>query len=48
LARIYSHQLAYNRTPAKQTRRVRDSWEEQLLKAENHPLRQLASRTTWP
>jgi transposase len=26
LARIYSHQLAYNRTPAKQTRRVRDSW----------------------
>src|SRR5215831_4144499 len=33
---------AYNRTPAKQTRRVRDSWEEQLLKAENHPLRQLA------
>jgi len=42
LARIHSHQLAYNRTPAKQTRRVRDSWEEQLLKAENHPLRQLA------
>src|SRR5512138_268109 len=40
LARIHSHQLAYNRTPAKQTRRVRDSWEEQLLKAENHPLRQ--------
>src|SRR5512133_1861889 len=42
LARIHSHQLAHNRTPAKQTRRVRDSWEEQLLKAENHPLRQLA------
>ncbi len=42
LARIYSHQLAHNRTPAKQTRRVRDSWEEQLLKAENHPLRQIA------
>src|SRR5262249_12445058 len=28
--------------PPKQTRRVRDFWEEQLLKAENHPLRQLA------
>jgi hypothetical protein len=26
----------------KRTRRVRDSWEEQLLKAENHPLRQIA------
>jgi len=42
LARIYSHQLAHNRTPAKQTRRVRDAWEEALLKAEEHPLRQLA------
>ncbi len=42
LARIHSHQLAHNRTPVKQTRRVRDPWEEQLLKAENHPLRQLA------
>jgi transposase len=42
LARIYSHQLAYNRPPAKQTRRVRDDWEAQFLKAENHPLRQLA------
>src|SRR3989442_568232 len=42
LARIYSHQLAHNRTPAKQTRRVRDSWEEQLLAAEDNPLRQLA------
>jgi transposase len=42
LARIYSHQLAHNRTPAKQTRRSRDLWEEQLLKAENHPLRQIA------
>src|SRR5207245_9501956 len=41
LARIYSHQLAHNRTPAKQTRRVRDSWEEQLLAAEDNPLRQL-------
>ena len=42
LARIYSHQLAHNRTPARQTRRVRDSWEEALLKAEDNPLRQLA------
>src|SRR5438094_3171119 len=42
LARIYSHQLAHNRTPAKQTRRVLDSWEEQLLAAEDNPLRQLA------
>jgi transposase len=42
LARVYSHQLAHNRTPAKQTRRVRDSWEEQLLAAEDHPLRQIA------
>jgi len=42
LARIHSHQPAHNRTPVKQTHRVRDFWEEQLLKAENHPLRQLA------
>src|SRR5258706_13448275 len=42
LARIYSHQLAHNRTPAKQTRRVRDSWEEPLLAAEDNPLRQIA------
>jgi transposase len=42
LARIHSHQLAHNRTPAKQTRRVRDGWEEQLLQAEDHPLRQIA------
>jgi transposase len=42
LARIHSHQLAHNRIPAKQTRRVRDSWEEQLLGAEDHPLRQIA------
>jgi transposase len=44
LARIHSHQLAHNRVPVKQTRRVRDSWEEALLKAEDHPLRQLALR----
>jgi transposase len=42
LARIHSHQLAHNRIPAKQTRRVRDSWEAQLLGAEDHPLRQIA------
>jgi len=42
LARIHSHQLAHNRIPAKQTRRVRDSWAEQLLQAEDHPLRQIA------
>jgi transposase len=42
LARIYSHQLAHNRAPIKQTRRVRDSWEEALLKAEDNPLRQIA------
>jgi len=42
LARVHSHQLAHNRTPPKQTRRVRDTWEEQVLAAEEHPLRLLA------
>jgi transposase len=42
LARIHSHQLAHNRIPKKQTRRNRDPWEQQLLAAEDHPLRQLA------
>jgi len=42
LARIYSHQLAHNRTPAKQTRRNREPWKEQLLAAEAHPLRRMA------
>lgn len=42
LARIHSHQLAHNRIPPKQTRRVRDSWEQQVLAAEPEPLRQLA------
>ena len=42
LARIYSHQLAHNRTPAKQTRRVRDDWKAQLLAAEDNPLRRTA------
>lgn len=42
LARIHSHQLAHNRIPPKQTRRVRDSWEQQVLAAEPEPLRQIA------
>ena len=42
LARIASHQLAHNRAPIKQTRRVREDWEKQLLAAEDQPLRQLA------
>jgi transposase len=42
LARIHSHQLAHNRTPAKQTRRNRDLWQERLMAAEEHPLRQIA------
>jgi len=42
LARISSHQLAHNRSPVKQTRRIRDTWEEQLLAHEKNPLRQLA------
>jgi len=42
LARIASHQLAHNRVPPKQTRRVRAPWAGQVLAAEDHPLRQLA------
>ena len=42
LARIQSHQLAHNRAPEKQTRSNRDPWEQRLLAAEDHPLRQLA------
>jgi transposase len=42
LARICSHQLAHNRTPARQTRRNRDPWEQELLAAEDHPLRRFA------
>ena len=34
--------MAHNRIPAKQSRWTRDDWEERLLKAEIHPLRQLA------
>jgi transposase len=43
LARISSHQLAHNRVPPRQTRRHnREPWAEQLLAAEEHPLRQVA------
>src|SRR5262245_41374728 len=42
LARIHSHQLAHNRIPARQTRRHRDSWKEQLLAAEDNELRRAA------
>jgi transposase len=42
LARVHSHQLAYNRIPARQTRSNRDPWEAQLLAAEDNPLRQIA------
>jgi len=43
LARINSHQLAHNRVPPRQTRRHnREPWSEQLLAAEENPLRQLA------
>jgi transposase len=42
LARIHSHQLAHNRIPPKRTCSTRDPWEEALLAAEDHPLRQLA------
>jgi transposase len=42
LARINSQQLAHNRIPPKRTCRIRDPWEEALLKAEEHPLRQIA------
>ena len=42
LARIQSHQLAHNRNVGPQTRSNRDPWEQRLLAAEDHPLRQLA------
>jgi len=45
LARIHSHQLAHNRPPLRQTRSNRDPWEEKLLAAEDHPLRQIALQT---
>ena len=42
LARIQSHQLAYNRPTLRQTRPNRDPWEQQLLAQEPDPVRQLA------
>jgi transposase len=42
LARIQSHQLAYNRPLIRQTRPNRDPWEERLLAQEDNPIRQLA------
>src|SRR6185295_15224825 len=42
LARIHSHQLAHNRIPPRRTCSTRDPWEEALLAAEPHPVRQLA------
>jgi len=42
LARIQSHQLAYNRPTLPQTRSNRDRWEAKLLTQEDHPIRQLA------
>jgi transposase len=42
LARIQSHQLAYNRPTLPQARSNRDRWEEKLLTQEDNPIRQLA------
>ena len=42
LARIQSHQLAYNRPTLPQARSNRDRWEEKLLAQEDNPIRQLA------
>jgi len=42
LARVQSHQMAYNRPPLRQTRPNRDPWESALLAAEPEPVRQLA------
>ncbi len=42
LARIQSHQLAYNRPTLRQTRPNRDPWEAKLLAQEDNPIRQLA------
>jgi transposase len=42
LARIQSHQLAYNRPPLRQTLPNRDPWAERLLAQEDNPVRQLA------
>jgi transposase len=45
LARIHSHQLAHNRPILPQSRRNRDPWEQRLLAAEDHPLRQFTLQT---
>ena len=42
LARLQSHQLAYNRPLLRQTRPNRDPWAERLLAQEDNPIRQLA------
>jgi transposase len=42
LARIQSHQLAYNRPTSRQNIYNRESWTEQLLASEPDPVRQLA------
>jgi transposase len=42
LARIQSHQLAYNRPTSRQNIYNRESWTEQLLASETDPVRQLA------
>ena len=42
LARIQSHQLAYNRPTSRQNIYNRESWTEQLLASEADPVRQLA------
>lgn len=42
LARIQSHQLAYNRPTCRQNIYNRESWTEQLLASEKNPVRQLA------
>jgi transposase len=47
LARIYSHQLAYNRIPVRQSRRNRDPWKERFLAQEDHPLRRIALQNDW-
>jgi transposase len=42
LARIQSHQLAYNRPTLRQTLYNREPWEKSLLASEPHPVRQFA------
>lgn len=45
LARVYSHQLAHNRsTPRQTTRHDRTPWETAIMASEDHPLRQIALR----